>query len=79
MAAKRDSAFLQRFAEMQTDCLAMQGLRCRRCAEACAAGAIRLRRFAGGFARPELDPHRCDGCSACLEACPLTQAAMAAA
>ena len=79
MGVRRDSAFAQRFAEIQKDCLAMQGLRCRSCAQACAVGAIRLRRFAGGFARPELDPHLCDGCTACLEACPLTQAAMAAA
>lgn len=79
MAVKRDSAFVQRFAEIQTDCLAMQGLRCRRCAEACAAGAIRLRRFAGGFARPELDPRLCDGCAACIEACPLSQAMTVAA
>ena len=79
MAVRRDRAFAQRFMEIQTDCLAMQGLRCRRCAEACAAGAIRLRRFAGGFARPELDPHLCDGCAACLEACPLTQAVTEAA
>ena len=79
MAVRRDGAFAQRFAENQKDCLAMQGLHCRRCAEACAAGAIRLRRFAGGFARPELNPDLCDGCAACIDACPLTQAVTAAA
>lgn len=79
MAVTRDSAFAQRFAEIQKDCLAMQGLRCRRCAEACATGAIRLRRFAGGFARPELNSNLCDGCAACIEACPLTHAVTVAA
>ena len=79
MAVRRDGAFAQRFAEIQMDCLAMQGLRCRRCAEACAADAIRLRGFAGGYARPELNPQLCDACTACIEACPLTQALTVAA
>ncbi len=79
MAATRQGAFARRFAEIQKDCLAMQGLRCRRCVEACAAGAIDLRIFAGGFARPVLKPHLCDGCAACVEACPLTLMAWDAA
>ena len=57
----------------------MQGLRCRACADACQAGVIRFRSFAGGYARPELDLAGCDGCGACLAACPLRRTAEAAA
>ncbi len=79
MSAKDISAIAQAFQGLQGDCLGMQGLRCRACAEACRAGAIRFRGFAGGYARPELDPTVCDACGACLAACPLRKTAEAAA
>ncbi len=71
MSAKDVSRVADAFLGLRDDCLGMQGLRCRACAEACRAGAIRFRSFAGGYARPELDPAICDGCGACLAACPL--------
>lgn len=58
-------------ARLHDDCLAMQGVQCCACAEACIAGAIRLRAFAGGYGRPELDSSLCDGCGACVIACPI--------
>ena len=79
MSAKTVSAIGQAFQGLQSDCLSMQGLHCRACAEACRAGAIRLRSFAGGYARPEVDLSGCDGCGACLAACPLRGTAEAAA
>jgi len=79
MSAKNVSGIVQAFQGLQSDCLGMQGLRCRACAEACRAGAIRFRTFAGGYASPELDLAGCDGCGACLAACPLRSAAEAAA
>ena len=51
-------------------CLAMQGVMCRLCATRCAAGAIRFRAFAGGYACPEIRADLCDACGRCAEACP---------
>ncbi len=79
MSAKTVSAIGQAFQELQSACLSMQGLHCRACAEACQGGAIQLRSFAGGYARPEVDLACCDGCGACLAACPLRSTAEAAA
>ena len=71
MSARDVSEVVGAFRGLQDDCLGMQGLRCRACAEACRAEAIAFRSFAGGYAHPELDPTVCDGCGACLTACPL--------
>ena len=79
MSAQDVSEAVAIFRGLQDECLGMQGLRCRACAEACGATAIRFRRFAGGYVRPELDPTVCDGCGACLAACPLRDPAEAAA
>ena len=79
MSEKGVSGVAAVFFGLQNDCLGMQGLRCRACAEACQAGAIRFRGFAGGYARPQLDLAICDGCGACLEACPLRCGSEAAA
>ena len=48
----------------------MQGVVCRLCAAHCGAGAIRFRRFAGGYARPEIRADLCDACGRCADACP---------
>ena len=79
MSAKNVSTIARAFQGLQSDCLGMQGLRCRACAEACRAGAIRFRSFAGGYAHPEVDLAGCDGCGVCLEACPLRCATEAVA
>ncbi len=53
-----------------TACLAHRAVECRVCGEACAAGAIRFARQAGGPARPRVEPAECTGCGQCLASCP---------
>ena len=55
-----------------TDCLAQHGVECRICAESCEDRAIRFRPQLGGIAQPELDSTRCNGCGACVAACPVS-------
>jgi ferredoxin-type protein NapF len=78
VCACRDGA-LQRFdgaapwrlkAEIGNDCLAQKQVECRVCGEQCVAGAIRFRLQAGRVAAPSLDPDLCNGCGACVAACP---------
>ena len=57
-------------AEIGAACLAAKQVECRVCGEQCPAGAIRFRLQAGQFAAPLLDPDRCNGCGACVAACP---------
>lgn len=52
-------------------CLALQGVECRVCGEACGEGAIRFRPRLGGVALAELDAARCTGCGACFAPCPV--------
>ena len=52
------------------ECLALNRVVCRSCAEHCHAHAIHFRLAPGGIAIPLLRPERCDGCGACIPACP---------
>lgn len=52
-------------------CLALRGVECRVCGEACGEGAIRFRPRLGGVALAELDAARCSGCGACFGPCPV--------
>lgn len=52
-------------------CLAMSGVECRVCGEACPAGAIRFRPRLGGVALPALTLESCNGCGACFAPCPV--------
>lgn len=52
-------------------CLALKGVECRVCGEACGEGAIRFRPRIGGVALAELDASRCTGCGACHAPCPV--------
>jgi len=54
-------------------CLAAQQVICTTCAEQCEAGAIRFTPVVGGAPQPEINPHACTGCGACVAPCP-TQA-----
>ncbi len=52
------------------ECLALNRVVCRSCAEHCHAHAIHFRLAPGGIAIPLLRPERCDGCGACIPVCP---------
>jgi ferredoxin-type protein NapF len=52
-------------------CLALAGVVCRSCGEACEARAIRFPPRPGGISRPEPDLSRCSGCGACVAGCPV--------
>jgi len=60
-------------------CLALNGVVCRVCAEHCESHAIRFRLAPGGVAVPLLRAERCDGCGACVKACPVSAIALQAA
>lgn len=51
-------------------CIARQGVECRSCGDPCEMRAIRFRLQVGGAALPELDQAVCNGCGACIAACP---------
>jgi len=53
-------------------CLALNSVVCRSCAEHCAPHAIHFRLAPGGIAVPLVRAERCDGCGACLAACPVS-------
>ena len=64
-------------AAIASTCLALNGVTCLSCRDACGETAIRFRPALGG-ARPELDPERCTGCGACVSPCPVSAIALAA-
>lgn len=57
-------------------CVEPKGVACRRCGEACDAGAIRFRPMLGGRFQPLLDAAACSGCAACLPVCPVQAIAL---
>ena len=57
-------------AAIGADCLAVRGVECRVCGEACPERAIRFRLQLGGVAQPVLDTGGCTGCGACIGPCP---------
>ena len=52
-------------------CLSKQGSECRACGERCPESAIHFRRQAGNTIMPMLEQARCNGCGACVSACPV--------
>ncbi len=57
-------------AAVQSHCLAHAGIHCQSCQDACEVSAIRFPLKPGQIPRPELDADLCNGCGACLAACP---------
>jgi len=60
-----------RLAKLGNSCVEPKGITCRRCAEACEAGAIRFRLLGGGRAVAAVAADACTGCGDCLAVCPV--------
>jgi len=63
-------------ARIDAQCLAVNGIVCRSCAEACPVDLIRFRPAVGGISLPIIAVDGCDGCAACVPACPVRAIAM---
>ncbi|WP_456380152.1 ferredoxin-type protein NapF [Thiolapillus sp.] len=57
-------------AAINNQCLSLNGIVCRSCAEACDTDAIRFKLQTGGRATPLLNQELCNGCGECLAVCP---------
>ncbi|APV52037.1 hypothetical protein BWI17_21615 [Betaproteobacteria bacterium GR16-43] len=51
-------------------CLALSGVVCRNCGDACDTRAIQFLYATGGVPRPVVDAQRCTACGDCLSVCP---------
>lgn len=51
-------------------CLAAAGIHCETCRDACPEQAVRFTPRVGGPPRPEIRSDTCNGCGACVGACP---------
>lgn len=58
-------------AQIASTCLALNGVTCFSCRDACGETAIRFRPAHGG-AQPEVDEARCTGCGGCVGVCPVS-------
>ncbi|MDH3236430.1 MAG: ferredoxin-type protein NapF [Alphaproteobacteria bacterium] len=52
-------------------CLAIAGVTCRSCGDACGEDAIRFKLGLNGAALPVVDEAACTGCGACVRPCPV--------
>lgn len=57
-------------AEIGTKCLAIGGVHCRSCGDACPASALRFVPQVGGRYLPVVAQDACTGCGACVAVCP---------
>ena len=69
-AEKAPVSFARGPAVIGPECLALNSVVCRSCAERCETRAIRFRLAPGGVAVPLLRTERCNGCGACIPVCP---------
>lgn len=58
-------------AEIASHCLASRGIECRSCQDSCEPRAIAFVPQLGGVAAIRLTTARCNGCGACVAACPV--------
>lgn len=52
-------------------CLALTGVACRLCEDACEPRAIRFRPRSGGHYHPRIERDACTGCAECIPVCPV--------
>jgi ferredoxin-type protein NapF len=52
-------------------CLALRGVECRVCGDACEASALRFVPTLGGIAQLRIDREACTGCGDCISICPV--------
>lgn len=58
-------------ARVANACLAVGGVACRLCEDACEARALRFRPERGGVSRPAVARGQCLGCGSCVSMCPV--------
>ncbi len=66
-------------AEISGRCLAVGGVHCRSCGDACPTAALRFVPLADGRFLPLVDETACTGCGACVAPCPADAIAVAPA
>jgi ferredoxin-type protein NapF len=59
-------------ARIQGNCIALHGVVCRLCEDACETSAIRFRPGLNGKSYPIISEENCNGCGACVSRCPST-------
>lgn len=64
-------------AEISGRCLAVGGVHCRSCGDACPTAALRFVPLADGRFLPLVDEAACNGCGACVAPCPVAAIAVA--
>jgi len=57
-------------AQIGTACLALSGVHCQSCGDACPESVIRFAHRLGGPPVPMIDSDGCTGCGACVAVCP---------
>jgi ferredoxin-type protein NapF len=56
--------------KLSADCLALNRIVCQTCADMCDQGAIEFELRKGAVAAPRVSQDACNGCGACISACP---------
>lgn len=64
--------------QISDSCLAMRGVACMTCRDACPSTAIRFRPRTGAPFLPEIQGESCTGCGACIAPCPVGAISVAA-
>lgn len=63
-------------AHIEDHCIALKGVVCHTCGEACESRAINFKPALGGILRPEVNTALCNGCGDCYAPCPVNAVRM---